>query len=465
MKKNLRFCFSAEYDSHPIPPTQLNWPENFYREIEKCHGCSKCTTVTSAVRMCPVYKITRDEAATPKAKANILRALISGLIHNKTLYESAFQKIIHQCINCGSCKLECPSEVNIPKMMLEARSEYAARFGSPLRHHLLTQVETLARHTHKFTSWLTPLINQPFIRKTAERLTGISAQRSVVAFAPVTLKDSLNRGVQASDCVSHHKKLKPEYDTLPLHKKSGDINVLYFAGCDASYIRPAIGKTAVAVLSQMNMVVQIPEQHCCGLPMLSKGMATQARLKIKANLKKWSTLADQADYIVVTCSSCGHALTQEWPYLTNAPHIDTACINMIRKKTIHITRLINTYFNRLKRMPANFIPELAYHAPCHLRIQPDSDCSYELLYRLDGVNIEDLKGNCCGMAGSWGMTARHFQLSKIIGADMIGKLNQSDAVIGVTDCPTCRMQMERFSDKLIKHPIEIIAEWSDLSWN
>jgi len=437
MKKYLRY--GAEYVIHPMQATQLNWPPKHLngaacQEIEKCHGCAKCTTVTSAVRMCPVYKITRDEAAAPKAKANILRALISGKIKTDTLYETAFQQIMRQCVNCGSCSLECPSEVNIPKMALEARSAYAARFGTPLRHRLITGLETLARPTHKFTPWLTPVMNLPFTRKTVERFTGISAKRNFISFAPVALRDN-----------------------LPSHKARGEINVLYFAGCYASYIRPSIGRAAVNVLSSMNMVVHTPEQHCCGLPMLSKGMVPQARQKISTNVNKWSALADQADYIVVTCSSCGLALMQDWHYLADSANIDTAIIDMVSQKMIHISRLISIYFDRLKLTPGNSMPKLAYHAPCHLRIQPEPDCSLTLLAKLDGVDIKDLKGNCCGMAGSWGMTTRHYHLSKTIGADMIGKLNQSDAAIGVTDCPTCRIQMEQFSDKPIQHPIEIIA--------
>jgi len=434
-----------------------------------------------------VYTITREQAAAPKAKANILRALISGQIHAKTLYETDFQQIMRQCVNCGSCSLECPSGVNIPKMVLEARSEYAARFGSPLRHHLLTGVETFARSTHQFSSLLTPMMNLSFTRKITERLTGISAQRNLVAFAPVSLRDSLaatqtevrtpcrQSGVQTSVFKSGVRTSVFKSGVRTSVFKSGvrtsvcksgvqasachnKIKILYFAGCYASYIQPAIGRAAVNVLSNMNMAVHIPEQHCCGLPMLSKGMVPQARQKISTNLKKWSYLADLADYIVVTCSSCGYALMKEWQYLQDSPDID-----MIRRKTIHITRLINIYFDRLKLRPGKFLPKLAYHAPCHLRIQPDSDCSFTLLARTDGADVKDLKGNCCGMAGSWGMTAKNYHLSKTISADMISKLNRSPAAVGVTDCPTCRIQMEQFSDKPIKHPIEIIADLLYLS--
>jgi ferredoxin len=112
--------------------TRLNWEEETYFDaVEKCHGCSQCTTVTTATRMCPVYKFTREEAASPKAKANVLRALISGAIEDKALYTEAFQEVMRHCVNCGSCRHECPSNVNIPQMAIEARTRYAENSARP----------------------------------------------------------------------------------------------------------------------------------------------------------------------------------------------------------------------------------------------------------------------------------------------------------------------------------------------
>jgi Fe-S oxidoreductase len=80
-----------------------------------------------------------------------------------------------------------------------------------------------------------------------------------------------------------------------------------------------------------------------------------------------------------------------------------------------------------------------------------------MLARLPGVAVMPLKTHCCGMAGSWGLQAAHYDLSREIGADLIHQLNHADADYGVTDCPTCRMQMEDFGHVPIRHPVEIVA--------
>jgi Fe-S oxidoreductase len=81
-----------------------------------------------------------------------------------------------------------------------------------------------------------------------------------------------------------------------------------------------------------------------------------------------------------------------------------------------------------------------------------------MLSSLPGVEVNDLDSNCCGMAGSWGMKAENFELSAKIGSPMINKLNESDADYGVTDCPTCTIQMQHMGGKTVKHPAEVLLE-------
>ena len=426
MKKDLRY--GAGYHSVELSDKLLNWPEGFPTEVEKCHGCSKCTTVTTATRMCPIYKFTRDEAAAPKAKANILRALISGVVEDKDLYEAAFQHVIDHCVNCGSCYHECPSNVNIPKMAIEARSQYVKKFGPSLEHRLLTSIELAGRTTHKFSAALKLLMGPKAARVAGQAITGISAQRDFIPFAGRSL----------------FERIRPV-------EGDGETRVLYYTGCYAAYIRPEIGEAAVKVLKGLGMTVYTPPQHCCGLPMLSKGMIKQAKAKVAQNLAKWRDLLESVDHVVVTCSSCGLSLMKEWSYLLDSGDVDT-----LQGKTIHISSLINQNIQKLNL--EEYPGKVSYHNPCHLKIQLDPQSSTTLLSQVPGLEVEDLKSHCCGMAGSWGISAKNYDLSVKIGSDMISKLNSSDASVGVTDCPTCRIQMEQLSEKPIRHPIEIIAQ-------
>jgi anaerobic glycerol-3-phosphate dehydrogenase C subunit len=426
VEKHLRL--GEDYRVSELKDEALNWRENFGREVEKCHGCSKCTTITTATRMCPIYKFTREEAAAPKAKANILRGLISGAIEDQALYEETFQHVIEQCVNCGSCFAECPSNVNIPKLAVEARAQYVRRFGPTLENRLVVNAELAGRTTRKFSAAIKALMDLKSVKKLGQYVSGISAQRDFPAFESRSL-----------------------FERIDTREGQGNPKVLYFAGCYASYLKPQIGQSAVSVLKSMGLSVLTPPQHCCGLPMLSKGMVKQAAARVRHNLEKWQPMVDAVDHIVVTCSSCGFSLMEEWQSILN-----NEVATRVKDKIIHISTLINDHFDRLKLGACDL--HVSYHAPCHLKIQNDPNSSIQLLSRIKGVAVQDLKSHCCGMAGSWGLHADHYDLSKQIGEDMISKLNESAASVGVTDCPTCRMQMEQFSNKEIKHPVEIVYD-------
>ncbi len=424
MMKFLRY--GKDYRSKDNGVKQFVWHESFEDEIEKCHGCSKCTTVTTATRMCPIYKFTRDEMAAPKAKANILRALISGAIDDASIYESAFQHVIDHCVNCGSCHTECPSNVNIPKMAMEARARYVEKFGTDLEKKLLVSAEFSGRTTRKISKIIGLPMKLKSFRKLGEMVTGISAEREFLTFESKSLLERINN-----------------------IEGEGEKTVLYFAGCYASYIKPEIGVATVKVLKNLGYKVITPEQHCCGLPMMTKGMIQQAKNKVYQNLKAWGKYLEEVEHIVVSCSSCGLALLKEWKYLISDEFVES-----VSTKLIHVSELVNKHEISLKHSEL----KLAYHMPCHLKVQKASGSSIKMLNSVDGIEVEDLKSHCCGMAGSWGISKKNYDLSVEIGSAMIRKLNNSEAPIGVTDCPTCRMQMEHLSEKEIKHPIEVIAE-------
>lgn len=421
IEENLRYG----NDYHTTEPENklLIWENGMTVEIEKCHGCSKCTTVTTATRMCPMYKHSRDEASAPKAKANILRALISGKIDDEAIYTKAFQSVMDRCVNCGSCTRECPSKVNIPKLALEAKSKYVEKFGTSLENKLVTKFELFGRYTRFFFPLITPLMKFKPMRKIAELTAGMSAERKFIKF-----------------------KVKSLFDRFPDSVGSGQKKVLYFAGCSSAYMRPEIGESTIKLLEKMGYTVLIPEQNCCGVPHVAKGMAEGAVDKIEENIRNWGAMVTEVDHIVVSCSSCGLSLTKEWKY-----YVGGEVTEKIKEKTVHISTLINKHFNNMKLKDGLTV---AYHSPCHMKQMPDPEASLNMLKGIDGVKAEPLANSCCGMAGSWGISAKHYEESVMIAKPMADSLAKSSAGICLTDCPTCEMQLKHLSDRTIMHPAE-----------
>lgn len=425
MMRNLRY--GSAYRRVASGEECLQWKNGWYAEVEACHGCSKCTTVTTATRMCPIYKFTRKEAAAPKAKANLLRALISGALDNAALFEKAFQEVMDHCVGCGSCRMECPSNVDIPKMALEARARYVKRFGPSLHSRIVTGAEALGRYGGKLIGLAKPVANMRLARKAGEKITGINTSRSVV---PVARRSLFHR-------------------VKPVAGK-GRREVIYFSGCYAGYIRPDIGTSLVGVLTRLGFVVHTPEQHCCGLPLLTKGMADAARVKVNRNLDGWQHLLGRAEHIVVTCSSCGLALAKEWAYLLEAPRI-----KKVAEKVVHFSRLVHPAMQRVDLKPVQMLA--AYHLPCHLKVQTAPDSTVNLLGAVPGLVLKNLPSHCCGIAGTWGMAAKNDGLSRKIGNHLLGLVEQSGADTAVTDCPTCELQLAQLGSRPVLHPVEIMA--------
>ncbi len=74
--------------------------------------------------MCPIFRMNPREEASPRAKANLVRGLLSGNLPGDTLLQDACKEVADLCVHCHMCRLECPANVDIPKLMLEAKAAY-----------------------------------------------------------------------------------------------------------------------------------------------------------------------------------------------------------------------------------------------------------------------------------------------------------------------------------------------------
>ncbi|MDY6821670.1 MAG: FAD-linked oxidase C-terminal domain-containing protein, partial [Deferribacterota bacterium] len=431
VKERLRF--GKDYSEHNIvEDMNFNWSyRDFITEIDMCNGCSNCTIPTNILRMCPVYKFDFDEISAPKSKANILRGLISGELKEDVIRNPLFKAIMERCINCGACTIECPSNVNVPKLSMEAKAIYYKNQRIPLFYRLSSNLD--------YAKILTPL------------LVRFNNYFTSLGLVSNSLSKLINIGSDIKKIKLAENNLFKKYKN---HSNKGDRKILLFSGCYYNYIEPDISLDTINILERHGFQVILPDQFCCGIPAVSKGLVDLAKKKIIKNIEKWGDIVHDIQYIVSACSSCTYALKNLWKSI-----IDDEIIYEISRKTKLISEVLidiefkkNKYNDKEKR-------KALYHEPCHLKFQSGKNFSLELLKKLEYLEVQSLDSNCCGMAGSWGMYNKNSLISQKIGDDLKNRINKKGRdgyYLLLTDCPSCRMRLKSISKKPVLHPVELL---------
>ncbi|MHA1409135.1 MAG: FAD-binding and (Fe-S)-binding domain-containing protein [Candidatus Odinarchaeia archaeon] len=131
MVSDLRYGANYTVNKKFLEDLFLFKEKEFIEEIEKCHGCGKCTNILSNTTMCPVFKLSHDERDSPRGKANVFRRLLKGQLSEKIIETDSFRDFLYSCIVCGACLKECVSQVNIPKLVLEMKYRYVKKAAPP----------------------------------------------------------------------------------------------------------------------------------------------------------------------------------------------------------------------------------------------------------------------------------------------------------------------------------------------
>lgn len=439
--KNLRYdenyAFADDYDNGLLIHFQENEWEN---EIEMCNGCSRCTSLSNTVNMCPIYQSSSKETASPKSKANALRSIISGRVERDVALQSPIMKeLIFNCTTCQSCTIDCPATVNIPKIALQFKAEIVDKEGQPANEYLLGSFNIMGSILSPISFISNWFMGTRFSRWMGEKTVNITKHRKLPQFK----RKSFTRWFE-KDFTSQLSKGKK-----PVKK------VAYFVGCSANMTTPNVGKSLVKVLEANNIEVVVPDQKCCGLPMYAYGNVKRAKKYIEYSVEKFLPYVNQGYDILVTCSSCGLSLKEEWNDLLGSNET-----NRISKATYHFSE----YLLMLKQEgllneklgPIDLV--VGYHTPCHLRVQREARyASATLLEMIPNLITNPINEGCCGICGSWGYKRDKYEASMEIGEGVFEKLNSELIQNGVTDCPTCTLQMDHGTDKKTLHPVELLA--------
>ena len=239
-------------------------------------------------------------------------------------------------------------------------------------------------------------------------------------------------------------------DDLIANKK-----VAYYSGCFANYYDPQVGEATIKVLHKNGIEVIVPDQVCCGLPMMAKGNTKGAYKNIAFNTKVLSRLVSDGYALITTCSSCSLFLKQDYPRL-----LGSEPAKQVSQNLYHITEYL-LKLHEIGQLNTDFQPisqTVFYHTPCHLRAQEIDSPTVRMLQLIPGITIKKISEECCGMGGAYGYEKVNYELSKEIAGKLYSEIEENPTDRIVTDCGGCRLQIEAGTGLKVDHPMILLKE-------
>ena len=388
--------------------------------------------------MCPIFRMNPREEASPRAKANMIRGIVDGTLPSDILLQDECKQVADLCVHCHMCRLECPANVNIPKLMLEAKAEYVQTNGLTLHDWLLTRIDWMSSLAGRLPGIANWALANPQARWLLEKAAGIAQGRKL----PRLAKRSFLQ--QAALRRLHH----------PL--RTANEKVVYFVDTYANHFDTQLAEALVAVLRHNGVGVFVPrDQLHAAMPMIAQGALEPARDIAARNVAMLAETIRQGYTVVATEPSAVLALTHEYPILLDDDE-DALVVSQHTREACHYLWQLH----QSGRLKLDFRPQrisVGYHVPCHLRALGVGAPAENLLRLVPGMRVNRVERGCSGAAGLWGVKRDNYRASLRAGLGLISAVRNGPFQIGMTECSTCKMQMEQSSTKPTIHPIKLLA--------
>ncbi len=419
---NLRY--GAGYVT-PNPRTHFDFSEygGMGGAVEMCSGLGACRKKLEGT-MCPSYMATKDEADVTRGRANVLRLAMTGRLADAGLDETGVHQALDLCLECRACKAECPVGVDMARFKSEFLAGYWETYGTPLQAKMLGNVRSVAELGSRLPALFNRLQNSGLGRGINQALFGIDRRRTLPALAPRTFASLVK-----SRAASHPA-------------------VLLFNDTFTNFYDPEIGVAVWDVLESAGQRVALAPNHCCGRPLISKGLLRQAAEQARLNTESLYAAASSGKKIVFCEPSCLSAIREDAPALLRGELQEKA--KVVASAAMLFEEFAAALPLRLQPGP----PKILLHGHCHQKSMGLVPPAKELLSKIPGSTVIDLDAGCCGMAGSFGYSADHYDVSRQIGERKLlpqvrGKASADVVVAAGT---SCRHQIADFTSDRAQHP-------------
>jgi FAD/FMN-containing dehydrogenase/Fe-S oxidoreductase len=415
------------------------------RTAEQCNGSGDCrkTEITGGT-MCPSYMATRKEHDTTRARANILREMITHSEKPNPFAHDAIKEVMDLCLGCKGCKSECPSNVDLAKLKQEWQYQYYKEKGIPLRSRLIGNFSAGMKLASLMPwAYRTAFNSHSTISKTFKKALGFAAKRSMPGLSRITWRQWMTKEFKAQSAPGRL--------------------VYMFVDELLNYNEADIGIVAVKLLHRLGYEVRFKPHVDSGRSLLSKGMLDDALKLARKNVSIFKDLVNEKVPLIGVEPSAILTFRDEYPDLLRGDEkraardvaTNTFLIEEFLSKEMDAGRIDLSLFTNQHKI-------VKLHGHCQQKALSSLTPVKKILTHMGNNEVHLIPSGCCGMAGSFGYEQEHFELSMQIGELVLFPVvrQQGEEVVIAATGTSCRHQIKDGTERKALHPVEIL--WAAL---
>ena len=419
--------------------------------IEQCNGAGDCRKSNLiGGTMCPAFKESKDELMTTRARANILREVLTHGIDGEVLTRHELEEMLYSCLACKGCKAECPSNVDMTRIRAEVLQQIYDKEGTPLRSFAVARMAMVEKLGHYVWPIYNLFASWNFSSNIIKQIVKFSPKRDIPTLSHRTMRQLV-------------RIEKKRYKT-----RTNKGKVYLFADEFTNFQEAEIGQTFAKLLQKLGYEVEIPKHVESGRAAISKGCLKLAK---KFAVKNVSLLKDKVTDetpLVGIDPSCILSFRDEYPDLVPAEM--RADAKRIAKNALLFDEFIMREVakgNITSEDFKDYAVEVWLHGHCHQKSLVGVEKTVAALHLLKHAKVNVIPSSCCGMAGSFGYEKEHYQTSLAIGEMVLfpavrKAVENNDGTIPTIVCApgtSCRQQILDGTGVHAVHPIELMYKW------
>jgi Fe-S oxidoreductase len=386
------------------------------RIFEICHGCRRCFSLCQAF---PTLFDAIDESASGELES---------------VARPVYWRVVDHCYLCDLCYMtKCPYvpphpwNVDFPHLMLRAKAVRYRGEGAPLRDRVLSATDTVGRIAGiPVVAEVVNAVNRTGLgRRVMNAALGVHPEAPVPEYHWPSFRASARR--------------RPRLPLTPRPAGGTQGKVVLFATCYCNRNAPDIAKDLVAVYEHNGIPVELAaRERCCGMPKLELGDLESVKELMQSNVPQLLAMVDQGCDVVAPVPSCVLMFRQELPLMFPGD----AQIARLKSRVFDPFEYLwlRHKAGELKLEFSRPLGKVAYHVPCHLRVQNIGLKTRDVLALIPGTTLEVIE-RCSGHDGTYGVKTKFRDASVKIGRPVVARVEAAQADHYASDCPMAQEQI------------------------